>query len=445
MQRFLLPFFLFLCLDAFAQNVGIGTPTPTNKLQVVGSVRTDTMMLGLNNGRAPLSFAPTLGQKVSFWDDLNGNGSTYGMGVQSGLLQFHAYSTADNIGFGVGSSANFTERMRITGLGNVGINTSDPAVYGHGGTNSVMELSTPAWMGTAAKPNLVLSTPAVSGYTGGVTWVSKGLAGERRTAYVGTTFESAAAVKLSFYTRNGAGQLLENMILSGEGGLRIAGPSAASAGTTLSLGGFGNVVIDAPGTAGGRLMIKENGNTGIGQPNPSARLDVNGDLNVTGAIKINGNAGVDGKVLTSNGAGRAADWVSATAELYQNIYQFDQPSNITTYVYQNSGPVDIAGLSQTFALAQPCKLLITMGAAGRSVSAFVTSHVFFHLFIDGQENYFFQRPYTLPCLEDLREYIGPRMVTLGAGTHTIKMKVTNNSITDANIFGNYLLIIAIPQ
>jgi hypothetical protein len=55
-------------------------------------------------------------------------------------------------------------------------------------------------------------------------------------------------------------------------GLRVEGP-AISGGNALSIGGLGNVVIDKPGTVGGRFTILENGNTGIGEPNPGFPLN----------------------------------------------------------------------------------------------------------------------------------------------------------------------------
>jgi Chaperone of endosialidase len=54
-------------------------------------------------------------------------------------------------------------------------------------------------------------------------------------------------------------------------GLRIEGPlTAASGGSALNIGGFGDVIIDKPGVVGGRLAIKENGDVGIGSATPSA-------------------------------------------------------------------------------------------------------------------------------------------------------------------------------
>ncbi len=44
-------------------------------------------------------------------------------------------------------------------------------------------------------------------------------------------------------------------------------------------------------------------NVGINQPAPSEKLDVNGNVNITGTIKANGTAGTNGQVLMSTGAG----------------------------------------------------------------------------------------------------------------------------------------------
>lgn len=45
----------------------------------------------------------------------------YGIGVVNGLLQLYSNGVGSDIGFGYGSSGNFTERMRIKGDGSVGI------------------------------------------------------------------------------------------------------------------------------------------------------------------------------------------------------------------------------------------------------------------------------------------------------------------------------------
>jgi hypothetical protein len=59
----------------------------------------------------------------------------------------------------------------------------------------------------------------------------------------------------------------------GPGMVRMEG-AVASGGVALSLGGYGDIEIDAFGETAGRFLIKESGRVGIGVPFPSASLDV---------------------------------------------------------------------------------------------------------------------------------------------------------------------------
>jgi hypothetical protein len=103
--------------------------------------------IGTTTPRAPLSFYPSVEEKITFWDDGNVAGGNYGIGVQSGLLQIHSYTPADDIAFGYGSSENFTERFRIKGNGAL-------AVQGNAGTagqvlTSNGSATAPAWKNSA--------------------------------------------------------------------------------------------------------------------------------------------------------------------------------------------------------------------------------------------------------------------------------------------------------
>ena len=62
------------------------------------------------------------------YDDGNPSQLNFGIGVFSGqLLQIHSATSGDDIAFGYGNSASFTERMRIKGNGNIGVGTASPA------------------------------------------------------------------------------------------------------------------------------------------------------------------------------------------------------------------------------------------------------------------------------------------------------------------------------
>lgn len=143
-----------------AGNVGIGTSTPSARLDIGGEAGTDGIRfpdgslqttaaiggaggdsiwslngtsayynagqvgIGRNNPPDPLSFANLTGDKISLFGDAAG---TYGFGIQASLLQIHTNNGLAHIAFGYGPSASFTERMRITGAGNLGIGTTTPA------------------------------------------------------------------------------------------------------------------------------------------------------------------------------------------------------------------------------------------------------------------------------------------------------------------------------
>ncbi len=78
----------------------------------------------------------------------------------------------------------------------------------------------------------------------------------------------------------------------------------------VKLGGTLTADTDIP-LAGFNLAFSGTGNVGIGLTNPSYKLDVSGDINLTGAIRDNGSAGTSGQVLSSTGTG--VEWIDASS------------------------------------------------------------------------------------------------------------------------------------
>jgi len=69
-------------------------------------------------------------------------------------------------------------------------------------------------------------------------------------------------------------------------GLRIG--AGTPGGTALSLGGFGAFEVDSNGLQAGRFVVAENGNVGIGTPNPAYKLTVAGGSFLGGNVIVGG-------------------------------------------------------------------------------------------------------------------------------------------------------------
>lgn len=98
--------------------IGVWTPNGPNINRTSGNVG-----IGQPNPGFPLNFASTTGNKISLYGN---SGAHFGLGIQSSLLQIYTSDSLRDVAFGYGSSAAFTETMRIKGNGNLGIGTNAP-------------------------------------------------------------------------------------------------------------------------------------------------------------------------------------------------------------------------------------------------------------------------------------------------------------------------------
>jgi hypothetical protein len=184
-----------------AGNVGIGTSTPANLLHLAGASATPSLRLG--------------SVSANFYWDIGRENVTTGDFV-----------------FNNASGGASTERMRITGAGNVGIGTTAPA--------STLD---------------VVGTLAVSG--AGV------IGGDLRT--------------------NGSLQVGNGTVV----GNKVASITPSSTTTPANIQGVW------AGTGAYDLTLQTSGgNVGIGTASPASKLDVNGDISTSGDIILTGAKGI---------------------------------------------------------------------------------------------------------------------------------------------------------
>jgi hypothetical protein len=249
-----------------AQNVGIGTNTPTG----------------------PLSFANTLGNKLVLFGD--GNSNHYGIGVQGAMLQLYSDAAAANIGFGFGRSGAFNERARINNSGLEGmylngrlhLRNGDPANAGGGGgiwlynTNNTAQIG---FMGTQNNQNIgFFGGPALWGFTYDVTTSRVGIGNNSPNAPL--AFGATLGKKITLFP--GA---------QGDAGFGISANRlqiyADNSNADVAIG------YDAAGVFNERFAVKP-----------------------TGALAVNGNTGTAGQMLVSNGGGAPAAWVARPGVIF---------------------------------------------------------------------------------------------------------------------------------
>ena len=106
-------------------NAGIGGTFDT--YGTVGLVSMKNVGIKTISPAYPLSFKDEIGDKISlFGGETNTTTNHYGMGIQSAQFQLFTPTTNDDIVFGIGRSAAFTENVRLKGNGKVGIGLNNP-------------------------------------------------------------------------------------------------------------------------------------------------------------------------------------------------------------------------------------------------------------------------------------------------------------------------------
>jgi hypothetical protein len=244
---------------------------------------------------------------------------------------------------------------------NVGIGTTAPSAYGHGGNNRILEISNPN-IGNDVQSHLILSTNGIAGSLGGITWASQNVLGtEKRLGFIGNVYETSNAARLVFYTRNETGTLGEKLTVLGNGNVGIG---TATPNTPLSFPPvLGKKITLYPGATGDAGFGVAGNRLQIYSDNPNADVafgyDAAGTFNErfavkpNGALAVNGNTGNAGQVLKSNGSGSTASWANSSQYNY-----FDQGASSLITLQHIFTVVD--GINnQPFQVNFPADLIVT--------------------------------------------------------------------------------------
>ena len=266
----------------------------------------------------PLNFSPVLGDKISFYGT---SGNHYGIGLQDHLLQFHSENNTSDIAFGNGNSSSFTENVRFTGDGKVGIGITAPLAPLHikSGSWVLSQMDGTDPVSVISLINATVANPTTGYVISRQNLVKAGFvvnsAGDVVMARAGT-IGLVAAITIKPNGNVGIGTNAPSQRLSIDSTLNVDQGNYDD-GTKPSLH-FGNTTsgeaIGSRRTAGGtnplgldfwtnntrRMVVSNNGNVGIATANPMAALSVNGDV----LVDYNAtNDGVTGYSLRFGNAG----------------------------------------------------------------------------------------------------------------------------------------------
>jgi hypothetical protein len=305
-----------LLLNPYGGNVGIGTTSPSAKLDVRGtSDTTDSTLQIVGNATSTL----LLGQNSS-------GGVIRGQGG-SNALAFWTGGVGDVAAGGSGS-----ERMRITSGGNVGIGTTSPSVALDFGnvTGKAFHLYTSGLdyygLNMAQYDGGGFSTNIFSGNGGDVKIRTASGTSTQSTRMIIT---STGNVGIGTTSPNRKLEIVstdsEQLVLTSTSTSNLAGIFLNPANTTFSsfIGGTGNdIVMNTVGAE--KMRITAAGNVGIGTTSPAYKLQVVNSGNTL--LQLNGN----------NTAGTIDTGFTISADDSKNIFLYQRENASTIFGTNNA-------------------------------------------------------------------------------------------------------------
>lgn len=375
-------------------NIGIGTSTPTAKLEVAGQIKVTGG--GVGSGRFLVSDATGL---ASWTDNIAAtsfsiSGSTLGSTLYydgaNWMATTNLYNTGGNIGIGT-----LTPQYKLDVLGNNSIiragsgfclgMTASGCVYDWTDLNNVVKSSwTPNYIAKFNSGWLIDNSQLYeTGWRLFIWDVSSIIAGNATLANI--TIKSFGATNSSnpFLTLSENGSQECRMWINGVN--KLGSNCSWTAGLWGSYQPNQIIKADSAGTdLTGSLMYENAWNVWIGIINPGAKLDINGQIKITG-----GTPGV-GKILTSDATGLAtwSNWFSgsvtasgivwpAGSENY--ISKFGPGGNglVTSQIFDNGFGVGIgtSSIASKFEIWDGATSILHMRNANLGVGANATNYL----------------------------------------------------------------------
>ncbi|HWT02726.1 MAG TPA: tail fiber domain-containing protein, partial [Pyrinomonadaceae bacterium] len=289
-------------------SVGIGTAAPTQKLEVAGGVKLSgpNGAIFFPDGTSMTTASAGGGNYIqnTTTQQANSNFNVSGDGTAGGTLSGSVVNAATQfnlggqrilsnqpggnsnlfIGFNSPSDSTTYFRLGTTFVGSPGSN-----MRGHNLTVVGSNAGTKTWSGHPTQGNNITLIGAGANadpqssfsYYGSATAIGANafVSGDNSLVLGSISGVNGATSDTSVGIGTHAPQFKLHVVDPSNKGLRVQ--TVASGGSVASFGGQGEFQVDAPGVMGGRFVIKENGDVGIGWANPSNRLDVNGTIGIS--------------------------------------------------------------------------------------------------------------------------------------------------------------------